>query len=103
MTPVTLIVRFFHLNSHIWNPIEGYSMSNNFCKKDYPEADSCPDNFRDNLYKMKLGSLKNPMYFMNEGTVLIQVESQVTSRFRSVFQYFIKNHFEDHRRLFQTK
>ena len=66
-------------------------MSNNFCKKDYPEADSCPDNFRDNLYKMKLGSLKNPMYYMNEGTVLIQVESQVTSRFRFVFQRFEKN------------
>ena len=33
---------------------------------------------------MKLDSLKNPMYFMSEGTVLIQVESQVVSRFRSV-------------------
>ena len=63
---------------------KGYSMTNNFCKKDHPEVSSCPDNFRDSLYKMKLDSLKNPMFFMNEGTVLIQVESQVVSRFRSV-------------------
>ena len=89
--PPLLLRGKFYLNGRVWNPIEGYSMSNNFCKKDYPEADSCPDNFRDNLYKMKLGSLKNPTYFMNEGTVLIQVESQVTSRFRYVFLYLVKN------------
>ena len=31
---------------------------------------------------MKIKDLKNPMYFVNDGTVLIQVESQIISRFR---------------------
>ena len=82
-------MRYLSVIGREWIPFEGYSMSNYFCKRDYPEAASCSDNFRDNLYKMKLGSLKNPTYFMNDGTVLIQVESQVTSRFRYVFQYLI--------------
>ena len=39
-------------------------------------------NFKDDLFKMKLSDLKNPNYFVSKGSVLIQVESQVVSRFR---------------------
>ena len=40
------------------------------------------DNFKTNLFKMKLSELKNPEYFKSKGSVLIKVESQVVSRFR---------------------
>ena len=43
---------------------------------------SCPENFKKDLFKMKIDNLKNPMYFVNDGTALIQVESQIISRFR---------------------
>jgi len=61
---------------------EGFFMNGNMCKAVAPLAENCPADFRDGLFKMKLDAIKNPMYFMNQGSVLIQVESQVVSRFR---------------------
>ena len=61
---------------------QGYYMSINKCRLISNEAPSCPQNFKKDLFKMKVDNLKNPMYFVNDGTALIQVESQIVSRFR---------------------
>ena len=61
---------------------EGYFMSGNMCHKKAPEAESCPTDFKQDLFKMKLDGLNNPKYYLNKGSVMIQVESQVVSRFR---------------------
>ena len=60
----------------------GYYMSGNMCHKKAPEAESCPEDFKKDLFKMKLDGLNNPKYYLNKGSVMIQVESQVVSRFR---------------------
>ena len=40
-----------------------------------------PDNpVKDDLFKMKVNDLKNPIYFVNDGMALIQVQSQIVSR-----------------------
>ena len=40
-----------------------------------------PDNpVKDELFKMKVNDLKNPIYFVNDGMALIQVQSQIVSR-----------------------
>ena len=61
----------------------GYFMSGNMCHKKSPEAESCPSDFKKDLFKMNLDGLKDPKYYLNRGSVMIQVESQVVSRFRS--------------------
>ena len=65
-----------------------YFMSGNMCRKKSPEAESCPSDFKKDLFKMNLNGLKDPKYYLNRGSVMIQVESQVVSRFRSglIFQ-----------------
>ena len=35
---------------------------------------------KDDLFKMKVNDLKNPIYFVNDGMALIQVQSQIVSR-----------------------
>ena len=60
----------------------GYFMSGNMCHKKAPEAETCPEDFKKDLFKMKLDGLTNPKYYLNKGSVMIQVESQVISRFR---------------------
>ena len=35
---------------------------------------------KDELFKMKVNDLKNPIYFVNDGMALIQVQSQIVSR-----------------------
>ena len=60
----------------------GYFMSGNMCHRKNHEADSCPTDFRKDLFKMNLEGLKNPKFYLNKGSVMIQVESQVVSRFR---------------------
>ena len=35
---------------------------------------------QDDLFKMKVNDLKNPIYFVNDGIALIQVQSQIVSR-----------------------
>ena len=61
---------------------DGYFMSGNMCHKKAPEAESCPEDFKKDLFKMNLDGLNNPKYYLNKGSVMIQVESQVVSRFR---------------------
>ena len=63
----------------------GYFMSGNMCHKKAPETEFCPENFKKDLFKMKLDGLNNPKYYLNKGSVMIQVESQVVSRFRPGF------------------
>ena len=60
----------------------GYFMSGNMCHKKTAEAESCPTDFKKDLFKMNLDGLRNPMFYLNKGSVMIQVESQVVSRFR---------------------
>ena len=60
-------------------------MSGNMCHKKAPETEFCPENFKKDLFKMKLDGLNNPKYYLNKGSVMIQVESQVVSRFRPGF------------------
>ena len=57
-------------------------MSGNMCHKKTAEAESCPTDFKKDLFKMNLDGLRNPMFYLNKGSVMIQVESQVVSRFR---------------------
>ena len=57
-------------------------MSGNMCHKKSPEAVTCPEHFKKDLFKMKLDGEKDSNYFLNKGSVMIQVESQVVSRFR---------------------
>ena len=64
----------------------GYFMSGNMCHKKAPEAEFCPEDFKKDLFKMKLDGLSNPKYYLNKGSVMIQVESQVVSRFRTDFE-----------------
>ena len=52
------------------------------CFLEHPSFETFEVNFKDDLFKMKLSDLKNPTYFVSNGSVLIQVESQVVSRFR---------------------
>lgn len=61
----------------------GYFLNGNMCRKQSPEAESCPADFKKDLFKMNLDGLKDPKYYLNKGSVMIQVESQVVSRFRS--------------------
>ena len=48
----------------------------------HPNFETFEANFKEGLFKMKLSDPKNPNYFVSKGSVLIQVESQVVSRFR---------------------
>ena len=57
-------------------------MSLNKCRSVAEETQKCPSNFRKDLYKMKIDNLKNPTFFVNDGTAFIKVESQIISRFR---------------------
>ena len=41
---------------------KGYSVTNNFCKKDHPEVSSCPDNFRDSQNKIRFNEKSNVLY-----------------------------------------
>ena len=66
------------------NHLKSKSSTYFFCLKRYFEFEfeTLIANFKGSLFKMKLTDLKNPNYFLTRGSVLIQVESQVVSRFR---------------------